>query len=214
MKLDAFIFQIIVLFLPGVVWAKLDSSWARRKRPSDVEFFVLSFLYGMTSYIITYFIYWLVGANFELINVDKPSVFNENTLKEVFIATIVSFIGGVVWLYASNYKWMARLLQNIGATKRFGDEDVWDFTFNSRSPSVNYINWRDFEQKLVYSGWVNTFSESGEVREIVLRDVSVYDFEGNKQYDVPLLYLAQKSESIHIEFPIPSTESSNGSAPT
>ncbi|MBO1022918.1 hypothetical protein IPV08_23455 [Methylobacterium sp. SD274] len=208
MKIDAFIFQIILLFLPGVVWARLDVAWARKSKPSDIEFFVLSFLYGIASYAITYGIYTLFGANFELINIDKPALFTGAVVKEVLIATVVSFICGLLWLYASNYKITARFLQYINATKRFGDEDVWDFTFNSRSKSVVYVHWRDFDQKLVYAGYVNTFSESGEVREIVMRDVTVYDFEGNKQYDVPMLYLAKKSDSIHIEFPIQNVETS------
>lgn len=212
MKLDAFIFQIILLFLPGVVWARLDVSWGRRLKPSDIEFFILSFLYGITSYVITYGIYSAFGAQFELINMDKPTLFTGGVVKEVLAATVVSFVCGIAWMYASTYKLMARLLQRMKATKRFGDEDVWDFTFNSSSEAVKFIHWRDFEQKLVYAGYVNTFSESGDVREIVMRDVTVYDFEGNKQYDVPLLYLARKSENIHIEFPTPNSESSDGAA--
>jgi hypothetical protein len=93
------------------------------------------------------------------------------------------------------------LLQKIGATKRFGDEDVWDFTFNSNDTRVEFVHFRDFEQKVVYAGWVNTFSETDKIRELVLREVEVYDFEGNRLYDVPLLYLARKPETIHIEFP-------------
>lgn len=213
MKLDAFIFQIALLFLPGVVWARLDVTWARSKKPSDPEFFVLSFLYGVASYAITFCIYSLFVGDFEFVSIDRPSLLTAGIIQEVSAATAVSFVCGVAWIYASTYKLMARTLQFLNATKRYGDEDVWDFTFNSRSKSVTYIHWRDFEQKLVYAGFVNTFSESAETREIVMRDVTVYDFEGNKMYDVPLLYLARKSDSIHIEFPIPNTDAGDGAAP-
>jgi heme/copper-type cytochrome/quinol oxidase subunit 2 len=209
-KFDAFIFQIALLFLPGVIWARLDVAWARPNKPSDLEFFVLSFLYGIASYVITYCIYMLFVGDFEFVNVDRPSLLTGAVIQEVIVATIVGFVLGLAWIYASTYKFMARTLQHIKATKRYGDEDVWDFTFNSRSKSVEYIHWRDFEQKLVYAGDVNTFSEAGDTREIVLRDVTVYDFDGNKLYDVPLMYLARKSDSIHIEFPNPNTDARNG----
>ena len=85
---------------------------------------------------------------------------------------------GVVWLFAVNNKWMARFLQKIGATKRFGDEDLWDFTFNSSEAAVEYAHFRDFDQKVVYAGFVRSFSETEKLRELVLRDVTVHDFEG------------------------------------
>jgi hypothetical protein len=53
----------------------------------------------------------------------------------------------------------------------------------------------------VFAGSVTTFSETGRLRELVLRDVEVFDFEGVLLYDVPLMYVARKPEDIHIEFP-------------
>jgi hypothetical protein len=101
---------------------------------------------------------------------------------------------------------LTRFLQLIGATKKYGDEDVWDFTFNSRDTAVEYVHVRDFANQCVYAGWVNTFSETDRLRELVLLDVIVYDFDGQELYRVPRLYLARAPDSIHIEFPYdPST---------
>ena len=57
---------------------------------------------------------------------------------------------------------------------------------------------------MTYASFVETFSESGQRREIVLSDVAVYDFEGTEMYRVPRLYLARGRENLHIEFPISS----------
>lgn len=138
----------MILFLPGVIWARIDIVWARQSKASDVEFFVLSFLYGLASYAVTYALFELFVGDFEVISIEKPNIFNYSIAYELICATFISFAGGIAWLYASNYKIMARFLQFIRATKQYGDEDVWDFTFNSRSKSVGFINWRDFEQKL------------------------------------------------------------------
>jgi hypothetical protein len=50
--------------------------------------------------------------------------------------------------------------------------------------------------------FVEAFSESGQLREMVLGEVAVYDFEGTEMYRVPRLYLARDRANIHIEFPI------------
>jgi hypothetical protein len=113
----------------------------------------------------------------------------------------IAVLGGIAFLYMENYKVVTWIAQKIGATRTFGDEDVWDFVFNSSSRSVNYLFFRDFEQRVVYAGYVDLFSESGQLRELVLRGVTVYDFDGAEMYRMPRLYLARERDNIHIEFP-------------
>lgn len=201
MKLDNFIIQLAILFLPGVVWARIDASWTRQTKPSDTEFFVRAFLFGLTCHAIVYTIFTLIGWPYEIVKLDASAFFTPSIIKEISFATLVGFLLAVLWLYANTYKWMARFLQFIGATRRYGDEDVWDFTFNSHAPAVQFAHFRDFEHEVVYAGFVNAFSEREGIRELVLRDVEVYDFAGTLMYDVPLLYLSRKAETIHIEFP-------------
>jgi hypothetical protein len=121
--------------------------------------------------------------------------------KEILYAIGIATIASILTLYAENYKLSTRFVQMIGASKRYGDEDVWDFVFNSSSKSVNYVFVRDFEQRVVYARYVNLFSETGQLREIVLSNVTVYDFESVEMYQMPRVYLAREREHIHIEFP-------------
>jgi hypothetical protein len=116
-------------------------------------------------------------------------------------ATCIGTILAILWIYGATYKVLWNILNIIKASKRYGDEDVWDFTLNSREPVVEYAHFRDFANELVYAGWVSTFSETDKLRELVLRDVQVFNFEGEMQYEVPLIYLARTPENIHIEFP-------------
>lgn len=204
MKIDLLILQVALLFLPGLIWARLDARYASKSKPSDVEFFLRAFLFGLASYAVTFIVYMLFGWEFNVVNlgdVGTQPVVTHDILKEVLAATGIGFILAVIWIYLASYKILWNILRLIGATKRYGDEDVWDFTFNSREAVVEYVHFRDFENKLVYAGWVSTFSETEKLRELVLRDVQVYDFEGQLQYETPLLYLARQPENIHIEFP-------------
>lgn len=204
MRVDLLILQLAVVFLPGIIWAQLDASYVAKLKRSDVEFFLRAFLFGLTTYAVEFLLFATLGRPFHIASLADAStkdIVSKDVLAEVLWALLIGIILSVGWLYASRFKLLTRVLQKIGATKKFGDEDVWDFTFNSNDIAVEYIHFRDLENKLVYAGWVNTFSETDRVRELVLLDVIVYDFDGQELYRTPRLYLARAPESIHIEFP-------------
>lgn len=204
MSSEFLLFQLAVLFIPGLIWAGIDSQYGRKTEQSDIQFFLTAFKFGIVSYVATFVIYTASGSKFEIIDIGSAStkfVINGEVFKEIAIATAVGFVLSIIWLYATTFKILTRALQFIGATKAYGDEDVWDFTFNSSSPAVEYVHFRDFEKSLIYGGWVSTFSSTEKLRELVLRDVIVYDFDGSVLYHTPLLYIARAVGDIHIEFP-------------
>lgn len=204
MQIDLLITQLAILFLPGIIWARLDAQYALKAKASDVEFIIRAFMFGLASYAVTFVVYTILRRPFALVDLSKAtttSVVTRAIAVEILVATGIGFILAVLWIYAATYKWLTRFLQCIRATKTYGDEDVWDYTFNSRDPAVEYVHYRDLESKVVYAGWVSTFSETGKLRELVLRDVQVFNEEGEKLYETPLLYLARKPEGVHIEFP-------------
>lgn len=204
MKIDLLIVQIAILLLPGIIWARLDAKYAMKASPSDAEFVVRSMMFGLASYAVTFLLYGAFGKQFIFINFEDAStkyVVNKDVVYEILVAMGVGIVLSVLWIYAATYKLLTRFLQTIRATKTYGDEDVWDYTFNSPLAAVEYVHFRDMENKVIYAGWVSTFSESEKLRELVLRDVQVYNFDGDLQFEVPLIYLARKPENIHIEFP-------------
>ena len=204
MKIDLLLMQLAVIFLPGIIWARLDARYALRSPPTDTEFALRAFMFGLASYCVTYILYSLVGLPFTIVNISEVSekpVLSAAVIHEIGAAIAVGTALSILWIYASTYKWLTRFLKLIRATKMYGDEDVWDFTFNSPRAEVEYIHFRDFANSLTYSGWVNTFSETEKLRELVLRDVQVFNFDGEKLFETPLIYLARAPENIHIEFP-------------
>lgn len=188
--LNLFVAQIAVVFLPGIVWARLDARYAAKDKRSDLDFFIATFVFGIVAYAATFVLYALLKQPFILIDFQEA--------KDI---TAIGFLLSIGWVYASTWKWLTRFLQLIRATKRYGDEDVWDFTFNAPGPFNRFVNVRDFEKKIVYAGRVNAFSETDKLRELTLFEVELYDFEGRFMYSVPHLYLARDPKDIHIEFP-------------
>lgn len=203
-KIDLLFLQIAVIFLPGLIWAGLDARYAQKSKSSEFHYVLRAFLFGVASYVVTFAVYTSFGWPFSLSDVSDAAtkgLFSPASVAEIAFATAAGFLLGILWLYVSNYKLLTRFLQWIRATKTYGDEDVWDFTFNSPIPAVEYVHFRDFENKIVYAGWVREFSETEELRELVLRDAQIYDFDGNLLFETPLVYLARKPENMHVEFP-------------
>lgn len=211
MRVDFLILQLAVIFLPGIVWARLDASYAAKIKPSEGQFFLGAFLFGLTTYAVEFVIFTAMGRPFlmaALADAGTREVVSRDILLEVVWALLIGIVLSIVWLYAARYKLLTRFLQRIGATRKFGDEDVWDYTFNSKDVAVEYVHFRDFESECVYAGWVNTFSETDRVRELVLLDVVISNFDGQELYRTPRLYLARPPDAIHIEFPYLPTDQS------
>ena len=78
---------------------------------------------------------------------------------------------------------------------------MWDYAFNSSSTITEYVYFRDFDKSITCIWWVYAFSESGMLRELILRDAEIYDFDGNLMFKVPHAYISGRPEGMHIEFP-------------
>ena len=208
--MDIFFFQLVIVFVPGIIWERMDSQYGREHPKEQWDVIRRSFVFGLASYGILFGISWCLSWHFgdlglRLPQIKKEEAFLDTTvLKEIFFASLVSLVSSILWLYITNYKLVTRFLQTISATKRYGDEDIWEFTFNSRRAEVEYVNIRDFDKKLVYTGWVEAFSESEKQREIVLRDVILYDFDSRVILETERVYLARSADNIDSKIPVQS----------
>jgi hypothetical protein len=193
--------QLAVVFLPGLIWAQLAATYAMKERPRPAEFLVRAFIFGLLTYIVVYLIYELLGLEFSEPPVgDSQQLITVGFADELLSSSIAAVAFSFIWIYGSTRKWMTRFLNHVGAATTHGKEDVWDLTFSRLRAEVEYVHVRDFERGITYAGWVRAYSETGKQRELLLRDVIVWDKASNK-IDVPLLYLARDGSNIHIEFP-------------
>ncbi|KQT88380.1 DUF6338 family protein [Aurantimonas sp. Leaf443] len=208
--INAFVVMIGVIFLPGILWARFDARYARQTKPSDFALVLNAFMFGIASYVLTALLYeaWNLvtrsNVSFDLLVTFEEGAekFQGRIIDEIAVASCVAVVGGVLWLYGEQYKLVTRALQAIGATRRYGDEDVWDFTFTSTSSALRYVHVRDFSQNAVFAGWVESFSETGMMRELVLSGVQVYNSDtGEFIYATPRVYLARQPDGMTIEFP-------------
>jgi hypothetical protein len=205
LNVSSVFFEIALLLLPGFVWMKIHTKYGAKGEVTQFDMILNAFLFGIIAYAVLYIIYWKFNIPMHVVSldVDSKKLFQPEIFVDIFAATGFAIMLAILHLYGENYKLFTRFVQAIKATKTFGDEDVWDFVFNSSSASsVDYLHFRDFENQVVYAGYLNIYSKSGQLRELVLRDVIVYDFDGQEMYKAAHMYLARERDKIHIEFPV------------
>lgn len=206
---------VAIIFLPGIIWARIDAKFAQQSKPSQFDLTLNIFVFGLTAYLITFLFYLIPNLPsslaFDIGHIelkqggigDIPYGF---LVDDILIAIISAIVGAPIWLAIKTYKLINKVLRFLRVTKRYGDEDVWDYILSLSDPKARYVNIRDYAKNVTYSGFVGVYSEAVGLREIVLTDVIVYTSEtGEEMYRIPRLYLARKADDLTIEFPADST---------
>jgi hypothetical protein len=202
MKISALFIRVVVLVLPGLVGSLFYRKLRGGRQQKDWRDLAEITLFALSSYA-------LYGAALEVFAtaegpVALEALFDESVpvrWTEVVIASLVSVGLAVGASYVQRFKLINWIGRKIGATHRFGDEDVWEYFHNSPDTG-SWLYVRDHKEELVYYGWLEAYSESGDDRELLLSDVEVYSDETDEPLDtVPLLYVSRDAYDFTIEIP-------------
>jgi len=217
MEITEFTFRLIIVGIPGIITYFLLSKLIGRVGKNSIEIVLLIFLFSILSYslynLFASLICNIVGLEYSNDIVNKlfkkaDSVKYNDILWTSFVAVILSFV--ISYLHRYNIlNWVG---QKIGATKKYGDEDVWHYFHNASDKQKNdgWIFIRDHKLNLLYYGYISVWSESEKNRELVITDVTVYNNEdGEYLYDTNHLYICRNIDDISIEVPIIKKEDSN-----
>lgn len=201
--MDFVVAQLALIFMPGIIWAKIDAKYGSGLRPDQTTLLIRAFLFGLATYSVLFLIYTACGKEFGYSNLgnDIEKIDLVALTDEISWSIPLSFVLSILWLWAVRYRLLMKFLHKINASKRYGDEDVWSYTFNSDQANVEYVHLRDLENGYIFAGWVNTYSETEDHRELLLRDVIVYDEDGTEISRPPHVYLSRPKSNIWIEFP-------------
>jgi hypothetical protein len=215
-EITEFVVRLLVLFFPGIICFYLVDALTIHAERKPYEVFLLSFVYGVLTYIVCAAFHFVVGCawNFAsdekgfrfdypgsmsvagfLANGDAKLDFLEIgwvTLAAVFVAFALSWI--------INRKWLFDVAQKLRVTKKFGDPNVWSLLMNS--DDVEWATVRDMERNLMFTGQIGYFSDVDEVAEILMYRVVVYDeTTAAKLYEADRIYLSRKRDNLIIELP-------------
>ena len=212
MSLSSFLIRIILLVLPGIASSSLYRHLRGRRTRKDWEDFLEILVFSFLCYTIYGLALSLLypaddplaafrALTNESVQIDRPVA--RAIVWALVIAIPVAFLAS----YIDEYKIINRFGWSIKATKRIGDEDIWDY-FN-RSPDIVWITVRDHKLDLNYYGWIEAFSDSEEERELLLREVEVYkNSTAEFLYATDVVYLSRKPDDLTIDADLSSNESS------
>lgn len=194
MTVSALFIRILVLALPGRIGSLFYRKLRGGRKQKDWRDLAEITLFALSSYA-------LYGVVLEMVIAGKSpaaleALFDESVpvrWGEVVVASGGSIALAIVASYLHRFKLINRFGQLIGATHRYGDEDVWEFFHNS--PDIgSWVFVRDHKLDLVYYGWIESYSESEDERELLLSDVQVYRNETSEPlYFVPLMYVSREA---------------------
>jgi hypothetical protein len=209
MSISSFLIRIILLVIPGIIGSLLYRSLrgkASRKDWEDyLEILVFSFLaYGVYGLLVRLFNAGDALVTFRAFTNENVPI-DKSVGHAIFFASIAAAPVALIASYIDEYKLVNKFARRIKATRRFGDEDVWDY-FN-RSPDIKWVYVRDQKRDVYYHGWIQAWSDPYKDRELLLREVDVYKSSTAEfLYKTDLVYLSRKSEDLTIDVDLVSNQ--------
>ena len=199
-----YIIHLALMFVPGILWAKIDFTYGTRNIRRYKEFMLNSFLFASITQIavVTVYIY-IFHEEYQLINISETMNFDYiNQIKdEIFYSILMSLFLSIIWLGIQKFRLVYRVLNTIGLTNRDGNDDVWSIIFSSGKQQFKFVRVIDSKLQMQYDGWVVGYSESEDQRELLLNQVDCYDFNYNFLHSSPCVYISRNKDDIKLEFP-------------
>lgn len=204
--LSTLVIRIIFLLVPGAIGATLYWKLKGRATRKDWEDILEVIIFSLLSYAVYALIVTVLDWKWPNAGIQFTAfqAFFDDRIavrwQDVFFSSIVGVFLALVASYSYQFKLVNKVGKKIRATTRFGDEDVWDFVHRSPDVRGSWVVVRDHKLNLYYSCWIQAFSDSGKERELLLRDVDVYDNTSAEcRYKTPVMYLSREKDDLTIE---------------
>lgn len=195
--------KLIIILLPGAISTLIYGKLILHKEWDNFKFILFSILFGIFSYFLLQIIIDFINL-FAFSKFSDLSLWNDLTnankipYGEIIFSTIISVILSYIVSLVENEKFISRIAKHFGVSNKYGDENLYSKFLNAKE--VEYVYVRSIKNELTYYGWVKSFSESDNLSEICLADVSVYNYGDSEHlYDVSEIYLSFNKQEIIIE---------------
>ncbi|MGN2242459.1 hypothetical protein ACFWZU_02995 [Frateuria sp. GZRR33] len=200
-----------LISFPGLIATIVcDKLLVHAERWNTFKYTVYTFVFGVSSYVLLQGIVWIVSAFDRHMPFLQPRVSlqlwgtlisgRDLSFTEVAWATGLSPAVALFATTCVNKKVLHRLAQSVGISSKYGDENLFSYFLNS--PDVYWVYVRDKTTGQTYRGLVRSFSETKELQEVVLTNVTVYNYEDSSVlYELDAIYLSKPLGTFVIEAP-------------
>lgn len=210
MEVSELTLKLILVLVPGAIAGMIYEKLTLHAKWSPFKFIIHSIMFGGVSYLLVQGLQDLLCGTHSLRAFWKNLPSKEIPYQAVIYASLASIPLGLAASAIDQYKLINRFGKFLRITNKYGDENLYYYFLNAQHVSEVYI--RDRTAQLTYHGLIESFSESKETHEIVLRDVVVYDYDTSQElYTLDKIYLSKHKNEIVIELPYLTSENeSNG----
>ena len=211
MEISELTLKLILLLIPGSIACIIYERLTIHKQWNSFKFITNAILFGAISYVIAQLVFNICRVDLSFQNFWENLPTKDIPYFVIVKASIVSIFVGLIATGLDHYKLINRFGKWIGLTNKYGDENLYSYFLNAKDVEEVYV--RDIENNLTYHGLINSFSENEEIKELVLFDVVVYDYNTSKElYKLDKIYLSRSKENLIIELPY--TNIKNGTKDT
>ena len=186
MDIDNFLFNLAMIFIPGIMWALADRRLGYEQNPPIFVLILKIFLFGSLTYvplIILEYFGWLPDIS-EFVK-ESVHIFtggSEEVPKkyELLVFSIpTSAVLTVIWLFLGKINAFTRFLINIGAIKSARQVSLISAALECPSDSTLIVRIWDFENDRSLKGELDGFDEFQDVISLILKKVEICDIDGN-----------------------------------
>lgn len=205
---------ISIVLLPGLIASVIcDKLTVHSPRWDAFKYSIYSFLFGILSYCLLQIIKVIVMLLtfvlcttpylpsyklqiWSIVEQANPHV----PLIEVALASLLSLVIAACASWIVNHKVLNRIARRFNLSHKYGDENLFSYFLNIQD--VNWVYVLDKEKGLTYMGEVVSFSECDNIQEVLLSNVTVYEYEDSKElYSLSMVYLSKPTGGFVIEVP-------------
>jgi hypothetical protein len=210
MDISTLTLKLFLLLIPGIIAATVYKKLiVSTKMKSDFLFLINSFVLGIITYLLlqilyftkifTYNIFKNPNSEYKLLETfSNISDSNRIPFLEILFASLLSIIIGLFVTYLDSKKILHHISNKLNISNKYGDENLFTNFLNSNDLEWVYV--RDLKNQLTYKGSVKMFSETENLKEIVLENVTVFNYPDSLLlYSIPKIYLSLQLNEIIIE---------------
>lgn len=206
MELIEFIQKLFLILLPGIIGVLVINELTIHKEQHYYLELIRVFTYSFFSFLIPDILIRIINCmlrickcsiRFETVDIVKHIASENFTIKthnEIF-AICCAILLSVLITKVKNDNLIFHIAHKLNITRRIDNQSVWDSVFDIDSIVVI----RDFVTTNTYYGRVEKYSDNCENREILLKEVRVFDQEGTFLYECESLYLSRQHNEFSIE---------------
>lgn len=200
MELAEYLSQIIYFIIPGVLFMRITNYILGKNSNDFTESFLNIFVASAISFLIGNGI--LVGSNkyfksnFEITEITLILTDNKVSAEVFSAAILISIVLSFTYIGIINKNILFIIARFFDCTDRCDNNNVWDTLFQKGN---QWITFRDYITNNTYYGRVEQLSDGSTEKELLLKNVRIYNSNSEEICSMDKVYLARKNSEFSIE---------------